>query len=368
MTLQDLRNRNLIIFECISGSNAYGTNTPTSDTDIRGVFVLPQDDLYGLTSVAQIADDRNDIVFYELGRFVDLLTKNNPNILELLCTPADCVLHRNPLIDRLTTALFLSKLCRDTFAGYAISQIKKARGLNKKIVNPMPRERKSLLHFCHVLIGQGSQPAPDWLEKRGWRQEDCGLVNVTHARDIYALFYDLNGADESKRLGFSGIIQGDESNAVSVSSVPPGMEPVAHLYVNHDGYSSYCKDYREYWEWVENRNDARYQNPAAADRLEHGKNYDAKNMMHTFRLLDMAAEILSRGEVIVRRPNREELLQIRAGNFDYDELIARAEAQILEIDELAANSTLPKRPNVKQANEVLIEMRRAWYAQTKTPA
>lgn len=169
MNLQDLRDRNLIIFECISGSNAYGTNTPTSDTDIRGVFILPQDDLYGLTNVEQVADDRNDIVFYELGRFVDLLTKNNPNILELLCTPADCVLHRDPLMDRLTTELFLSKLCRDTFAGYAISQIKKARGLNKKIVNPMSRERKSLLHFCHVLVGPGSQPAPDWLAKRGWR-------------------------------------------------------------------------------------------------------------------------------------------------------------------------------------------------------
>ncbi len=362
MTIQDLRDRNLIIFECISGSNAYGTNTPMSDTDIRGVFVLPQDDLYGLTSVEQVADDRNDIVFYELGRFVDLLTKNNPNILELLCTPADCVLHRNPLMDRLTTELFLSKLCRDTFAGYAISQIKKARGLNKKIVNPMPRDRKSLLHFCHVLIGPGSQPAPDWLEKRGWRQEDCGLVNVAHARDIYALFYDPNGAN-GNGLGFSGIIQGDESNAVSVSSVPVGLEPVAHLYVNHDGYSSYCKDYREYWEWVEKRNDARYQNT-----MDHGKNYDAKNMMHTFRLLDMAAEILSRGEVIVRRPNRAELLQIRAGNFDYDELIARAEAQILDIDAITGNSRLPDRPDVKQANQVLIEMRREWYGQTKTPA
>ena len=91
-------------------------------------------------------------------------------------------------------------------------------------------------------------------------------------------------------------------------------------------------------------------------------------MMHTFRLLDMAGEILSRGEVIVGRPNREELLQIRAGNFDYDELIARAEAKILEIDGIVANSPLPNRPDVKWANQVLIEMRRKWYEQQKTPA
>lgn len=91
-------------------------------------------------------------------------------------------------------------------------------------------------------------------------------------------------------------------------------------------------------------------------------------MMHTFRLPDMAAEILSRGEVIVRRPNQEELLQIRARNFNYDELIARAEAQILEINTTTANSILPKRPDIDRANQVLIEMRKEWHEQTKNPA
>ena len=37
-TIQDLRDRNRILFESISGSHADGTATPDSDTDIRGVF------------------------------------------------------------------------------------------------------------------------------------------------------------------------------------------------------------------------------------------------------------------------------------------------------------------------------------------
>ena len=315
MTIQDLRDRNLILFECISGSRAYGTDLPTSDTALRGVFILPQADLYGLHYVEQVNDDTNDVIFYELRRFVELLAKNNPNILELLCAPADCILQKHPLFDSLRPEDFLSKLCKETFAGYAVSQIKKARGLNKKIVNPLPKERKSLLHFCYVLTGAGSQPVLAWLTKRGWDQTNCGLVSVPHARDTYALFHDATAA-----VGYVGIIAGPDSNAVSLSSVPKGAEPVAHLYVNHDGYSSYCKDYREYWEWVEKRNDARYQNT-----LSHGKNYDAKNMMHTFRLLDMAGEMLETGRVIVRRPNRDELLLIRSGQFEYDDLIAQAE-------------------------------------------
>jgi hypothetical protein len=42
MTIDDLKARNLILLECISGSKAYGTDLPTSDTDIKGVFVLPR--------------------------------------------------------------------------------------------------------------------------------------------------------------------------------------------------------------------------------------------------------------------------------------------------------------------------------------
>jgi uncharacterized protein len=353
MTIDDLRTRNLIVFETISGSKAYGTNLPTSDTDIRGVFVLPQTDLYGLGYVEQVNDRTNDVIFYELGRFVDLLGKNNPNILELLCAPADCILHRDPLMDYLQPADFLSKLCRGTFAGYAISQIKKARGLNKKIINPVEPDRKSLLDFCHVLVGGGSVPLHRWLTEQGLNQVQCGLVSIPHARDVYALYVGTLG-DTTLR----GVIQSAESNAVSLSPIPPGTEPTTYLYVNHDGYSMYCKQYREYWAWVEARNEHRYQNT-----LDHGKNYDAKNMMHTIRLLDMAAEILERGEVQVRRPNREHLLQIRAGAFDYADLLAEAEAKVAHIDALAGVSSLPEQPDLPRVEQILVQMRQAWYGQ-----
>ena len=41
----------MLLFEAISGSRAYGLATATSDTDIRGVFVLPEKDFYGLNYV-----------------------------------------------------------------------------------------------------------------------------------------------------------------------------------------------------------------------------------------------------------------------------------------------------------------------------
>jgi hypothetical protein len=77
---------------------------------------------------------------------------------------------------------------------------------------------------------------------------------------------------------------------------------------------------------VEERNDERYKNTKS-----HGKNYDAKNMMHTFRLLNMAEEIAVHHRVIVHRKDRDFLLRIRAGDFEYEELIGMVEEKMIKI-------------------------------------
>jgi hypothetical protein len=351
MTIRDLKEQDLIIYECISGSKAYGLDLPTSDTDIKGVFVLPQDTLYGLRYTPQVSDENNDMVYYELGRFIELLMKNNPNLLELLATPEDKILIRHPIMDRVQPSLFLSKKCKDTFGGFAFTQIRKAMGLNKKIVNPVDKEKKTILEFCHVMHRQGSLPLQKWLEKNYYKQEQCGLVNIPHAKDVYGIYYDPD-----EKLGYKGVIRKPNATSVLLSSIPKEAEIVGYLYFNSDGYISYCKDYREYWDWVDKRNDARYQNNVA-----HGKNYDSKNMMHTFRLLDMAVEILSDHKILVKRPNREELLAIRRGEWEYDQLIEMAESKMEAVDYAYRQSTLPEAPDEDQINALLIEMRHQLY-------
>lgn len=351
MTIQDLRNQNLIILECISGSRAYGLDLPTSDTDIKGVFIFPKEKFYGLSYVPQVSNETNDIVFYELKRFVELLGKNNPNILELLNTPKDKVIYRHPLLDQLDSSIFLSKKCKDTFAGYAMSQIKKARGLNKKIVNPIAKEKKNILHFCYVLYGQGSVPLLRFLEENKLQQDFCGLVNIPHFKNLYGLYYDKNQTES-----FRGIMKKETATDVLLSSIPKGMQPISQLYFNQDGYIKYCKDYKEYWDWVEKRNEARYENT-----IEHGKNYDAKNMMHTFRLLDMAKEILLEAKVNVHRPNREELLSIRRGEFSYDELIQKANEKIEGIEEAFKVSDLQEVPDMDLIEKMLVKIRSDFY-------
>lgn len=351
MDIQFLKDNNLLLFEAISGSRAYGTDLPTSDTDLRGVFYLPKNEFYGLNNIPQISDSTNDEVYYELGRFIELLYKNNPNMLELLAMPQDCIQYKHPLFERIKKDIFLSKLCKNTFAGYAISQVRKARGLNKKIVNPMSKTRKSILDFCYVIKAHGSMPLKKWLENNGYQQERCGLVNIANFKGVYAIFYDEKGD-----LNFKGIMNKPTANEVHLTSIPKGMEKVGLLSFNKDGYQTYCKDYREYWSWVEKRNDVRYENT-----ISHGKNYDAKNMMHTIRLLDMAEEIAVEKQIHVRRPNRDFLLKIRSGALEYDELLQMAEKKIERIEQVYAVSDLQEKPDKNTVQKLLVELREELY-------
>jgi len=349
LTIDIVKNNGWLIFEAITGSRAYGLDTAKSDTDIRGVFVLPKELFYGMEYTPQVSNETNDIVYYELGRFMELLSKNNPNILEMLNVPAHCILHKDTIINKLKPEMFLSKLCEKTFANYAFTQIKKAYGLEKKILNPMDEARKSVLDFCYVYEDKTALPLQVYLSANGLLQEHMGLAAIAHIRDCYNLYY-------SEKELYSGIIKSDKNNDVHLSSIPTNARPIAMLYFNKDGYSVYCKKYKEYWDWVAKRNDERYSNT-----LSHGKNYDSKNMLHVFRLLLMAKEIATENTIHVFRKDRGFLLSIKAGKFEYEDLVKQAEAMKASLPELYQQSTLPEMPDVENINALLVKMRKHYY-------
>src|SRR6185295_11654130 len=93
-SLDEFRSRtpSPIVFECVAGSQAYGTSTSSSDEDIRGLFAVPATSYLSLMPPPeQISDGRGDVVYYSLRRFVELLTHANPNTLELLFMPDQCI-------------------------------------------------------------------------------------------------------------------------------------------------------------------------------------------------------------------------------------------------------------------------------------
>ena len=379
-TIKEIRDKKLIIFETVAGSHAYGTATPESDKDIRGVFVQPLEDVlkYGFTD--QVSDEKNDITFYELGRFMQLMSANNPNILELLAMPEDCIIYCDDIFRDLMNMhqQFITKRVRWTFAGYAIEQIRKAHGYNKKMNWEENKiTRKTVLDFCYVLVGGGSKSLKSWLKNtidynyyqhkkeklvnpataKRLTQDQIGLAAIDHAKDLYAMYQmpievELEGKEKW------GIVSDEEkANDVQLTSIPKGLFPIGYLSFNKDGYSSHCSKYKEYQTWLRERNVNRFKMNKA-----HGKNYDSKNMMHTYRLLSMAHE-LAKGELRVRRTEeeREKLMKIRHGEYEYNDLLKEAEAMIAGLDEAFEKSILPEKVDYEYVNTMLLEMRKHYY-------
>jgi predicted nucleotidyltransferase len=368
------------------GSQAYGTAIPTSDIDYAGVYIQHIDNILGYGYKEQINDDKNDTVFYEIKRFLDLVSTNNPTILELLNTPEDCILYKHPLIGEILQYRdkFITKKCSNSFAGYAIQQIKKAKGQDKKQNWEKDKvTRKDVLDFCYVIKGEKSIPWKVWSEDR-YEEKFIGVVNVPNARDVYAVYSDReaemchserydeeirNGYKNSLKkagmpmgLGYKGLVKSGEganvaeSNQLRLSSIPKGETPICNIIYNKDGYTAHCKDYREYQEWLDNRNEQRW-----TDVKTHDQKIDGKNMMHCRRLLEMAKEIAEGKGILVRRENAQELLAIRRGEVDLQSLIDRAENDITEIDRLFKDSDLPESVDLGFINDLLVSVRKEFY-------
>lgn len=335
------------IFKAIVGSQAYGTATPTSDIDIKGIFIEDHERLIGFGYREQIQINKDEM-YFELRRFIHLAGSANPTILELLFSPKDCIITTSPQYDLLhaNRQKFVTKECANSFAGYAMQQISKARGLDKKMNWEKSRvERKDLLDFCYVYWDGMSVPLKTVLEKKGIRQEDCGLTKLNNMRDGYAVYHSTH-----PDLKFHGIV-GEDSNEVRLSSIPFGHQALFMMHWNRDAYSQHCKDYREYQEWLQNRNTARY-----VDSQTHGQKIDGKNLMHCKRLIEMAHEIATEGTINIRRPNAADLLKIRRGEISLIDMLAQCEEEVHALDNLFAASGLPAGVDEDWAQELLLEI------------
>ena len=359
-TLDELQNANAraIIFECTSGSRAYGTTTAASDEDVRGIFALPANAYLDLVRPPdQVGDERGNTVFYSLRRVIELLTVANPNILELLFMPPECVLKSAPEMQALIARRsdFITSQCADTHAGYAMSQIKKARGQNKWVNNPRPELAPAREEFCHIIPWSDKRPADEMpvrpvpLSVIGWRLEEFHAARLEHARDTYRLYRYGQGA--------RGVFRGDVLACESIPKEDEASRFAGLLLFNEQAWKQSLVDHQNYWAWRRERNPARW------EQQESGQlDFDAKNMMHTVRLLLSGRSILERGEPIVRFSGEplSLLMDIRAGKLSFEKILEIAEGLIADCERLKSGSKLPETCDAALATELLRDLTAAW--------
>jgi predicted nucleotidyltransferase len=138
-------------YEALMGSHAYGVNTADSDMDIYGWCIPPkavvfphlageipgfgtQKKAFGQFegSFTESNGKDYDLSIYSVVKYFHLVMGGNPNMVDSLFVPEDCVLHCTQIgaLVRENRRLFLSKKVWHTFKGYGFSQMHKIKHRN----------------------------------------------------------------------------------------------------------------------------------------------------------------------------------------------------------------------------------------------
>lgn len=294
------------IFITIHGSIAYGLNTPESDLDIKGIAIPPVEYFLGyLQKFEQATWKEPDATIYDIRKFFQLASDCNPNIIEMLWTDEKDHLFVHPLGAYLLERreMFLSRKAKYTFSGYAIAQLKRIKTHRKWLLNP-------------PLI----KPT-----RESFQLPETSLLSA-----------DILGA-------ITATLKKDASRIVEYPA------HIMTLYHEERAYHNAMTEWVQYQNWKTTRNPKR-----AA--LEAAYGYDAKHASHLVRLMRMCREILTTGQVIVKRPDRDEILAIKQGAWSYDQLLEWAERQDSELTELEKTSPLRKEPDRYALNGMCCHM------------
>jgi predicted nucleotidyltransferase len=134
----------------IMGSNAYAVTSDNSDWDIYGFCIPPKDDVFphlrgeilGFGNQIKrfenwqehhvVPEDKKqmfDFSVYSIVKYFQLCMENNPNMIDSLFTPRNCVLHSTQIGEhvRSNRNMFLHKGAWHKFKGYAYAQMSKIR-------------------------------------------------------------------------------------------------------------------------------------------------------------------------------------------------------------------------------------------------
>lgn len=171
-----------IVYATRTGSFAYGFSQESSDFDIIGLCIPPQriifphsdGYIYGFGRPNETFDafvDHNiqhknneyDMQFYSIIKWFGLAMENNPNSIEIMYTPRNCVLQSGQVAEhiRQNRKIFLSTYTKHKYIGYAYAQLQKIKnkdktGKRKPIIEKFGWDVKSGAHVIRLVL-QGEQ-------------------------------------------------------------------------------------------------------------------------------------------------------------------------------------------------------------------
>jgi hypothetical protein len=255
------------IVTVVTGSRAYGTNVPGSDTDFKAVHVPTAEDILLQRVAPSVKAGEGDHESYALSRFLEMAAEGQPIALEMLFTPASLISGPVDLLwleisegrDRLLTS-------KTTFSGYSRRQAESYGG--KAIRLGALRAVQDVMAAAAAVHGDEARLAVATAELGALSEPGVFVID---------------------RQGASG-----RTLVVGERQIPFGVtlakaRPVVDALV------------------------ARY--GARVLRATDGGGIDWKSMMHSVRLAEEGTEYHETGKIKLPRPNAEILRDIRLGGW-----------------------------------------------------
>ena len=363
-----------------AGSRVYGMQTATSDVDIKGVAVPPEEYILGtevfeqadkVNALAQfeslLSNEEREIVkeqklegtVYDCRKFVRLAIEANPNILDVLfCADKDVLLARKGgEILRESRELFLSAKAKHTFSGYAIAQMKRIRTHRAWLLNPIDHKptRQEFGLPEYSLLPPEQLKAAEALVRSKIDSWEFDLSKVEAEADRIEI---LGQFHRTLTEVLAGNQEADERvlkwrAAANVIGINDNLLLVMD---RERRYRGAMTNWHSYVEWQANRNKDRAQ-------LEAKYGFDTKHGAHLVRLMRMGIEILTTGKVNVCRTgiDADELKGIRAGAWSYEQLDEYATKAEVQLDEIynSKKYVVPHSPKRAEVVRVCTEAVRA---------
>lgn len=311
--------RPCVVLEATVGSRAWGLADEGSDTDLRGVFVLPFPWTIGLLERPHtLTSADGSATYWEHRKAIEQAARADPNTLELLFVHT--VRATDPIGEWLLDArdAFASADLFGSFGRYAVSQLGK-----------LARSARLAEHRALLLDWLREEPAPglDVVAARlaaispraAPTPADALLASKDYVKQLYRSLFD------------QGLLDTNDFSALVRYAREGGRQP------------------------------------------EPSRELRPKNAYNLLRLIHVATGWLESGrpELEMRGAVRDRLLEIKRGSVDLDSVLAEAERLVPGLEAARAATRLPARPDLARADALLRrigeEVARRWVAQAPGP-
>lgn len=298
-----------IVLLGLGGSHAYGTDTESSDLDVRGVALNNSRDILLKRDFEQVTNDQTDTVIYSFDKIISLLINCNPNTIELLGLKPEHYLYIGKVGQQLldNKEMFLSQRAVHSFGGYANQQLRRLENGTARASNYHLREQ----HLLKVLQGVADNFKGKFAK---YHNKAVSMYIDDSERLGEEIYVDLNFKHYPLR-DFNMILQ----ETVQIE-----------------------RDY--------NKLGKRNSNAIKHEKLE-------KHAMHLVRLYYMAFDILENKRIVTYREEEHNLLMsIRNGAFSNDGIFSEKFYKMVDklekrLEYAKKHTELPKEPDYKRIND-----------------